>query len=284
MRSCVLLITLAVLFAVNIFVFVSLLHTNPRELRVSVLNVGQGDSILIEGPTGLQVLVDGGAGNAVLRELGSALGPFDRSLDMIIETHPDQDHIGGLPAVFDRYQVAAFMEPGIFDDSAAATALETALRNESGVKRFIARRGQRLDLGDGAYADVLYPDRNPSSMDTNNGSVVLHVVYGKTSFMLTGDLPSPIEDWLAILDKGDGELPSDVLKAGHHGSKNSTDDVWLAAVAPSMVAISAGKDNPYGHPAPETISRIKKEGTQIYSTIDSKTLTFVSDGETVREQ
>jgi competence protein ComEC len=284
MRSRVFLIAFVLLCAVNLFVYRAVFETNQSQLRVSVLDVGQGDSILIEGPTGLQVLIDGGPGNAVLRELSSKLGPFDRSLDLIIETHPDQDHIGGLPAVLDRYQVTAFMEPGIKDESAAATALEAAVENESGVKRCVARRGMRIDLGGDAYADVLYPDRDPATMDTNNGSVVLHVVYGKTSFMLTGDLPSSIEDWLATLDKNDGELPSNILKAGHHGSKNSTDEVWLAAVAPSIVAISAGKDNPYGHPAPETISRIQKEGAQIYSTIESKTLTFVSDGQTMRKE
>jgi beta-lactamase superfamily II metal-dependent hydrolase len=130
----------------------------------------------------------------------------------------------------------------------------------------------------------LYPDRDPSKLDTNNGSIVLHVVYGTTSFMLTGDLPSEQEDWLVALDGNDGELKSDVLKAGHHGSHFSTDDAWLAAVHPSMVAISAGKNNPYGHPAPETIARINNEGAKIYSTIDSGTLHFISDGSTVRKE
>jgi competence protein ComEC len=115
-------------------------------------------------------------------------------------------------------------------------------------------------------------------METNDGSIVMHLVYGDTSFMLTGDLPSDIEDWLVALDATDGELKSDVLKAGHHGSKYSSDDAWLAAVAPSMVAISAGKDNSYGHPNPETIQRINHEGAAIYSTIEEGTVTFVSNG------
>src|SRR5207248_2711106 len=151
----------------------------------------------------------------------------------------------------------AFMEPGIPDGTNAAAALAAAVQAHPAVKHLIARRGMRIDLGGGAYADVLYPDRDPSKLDTNNGSITMHVVYGTTSFMLTGDLPSEQEDWLVALDKGDAELPTDMLKAGHHGSKYSTDDAWLAALHPSMVAISAGKNNPYGHPAPETISRIK---------------------------
>jgi competence protein ComEC len=279
MRSQVLLVFLLIVVGVNFVVWRSAVAMHAGELRVSILNIGQGDSILITGPTGIQMLVDGGpSGSAVLSELGKEMGFLDRSIDIVVETHPDRDHIGGLPAVFDRYQVATFMEPGIPDATAAAAALAAAAGSEHGVAHVFARRGMRIDLGGGAYADVLYPDRDPAKLDTNNGSVAMHVVYGATSFMLTGDLPSEQEDWLVSLDKDDGELQTDVLKAGHHGSKYSTDEAWLAALHPSMVAISAGKDNPYGHPAPATIARIKNEGAAIYSTIDSGTLDFISDG------
>jgi beta-lactamase superfamily II metal-dependent hydrolase len=116
---------------------------------------------------------------------------------------------------------------------------------------------------------------------TNDGSTVLHVVYGSTSFMLTGDLPSPYEDYLVGLDGTDGELASDVLKAGHHGSKYSTDALWLSAVHPRYVVISAGKGNPYGHPNDAAIARIKNEGAKIMSTMNSGTIDFVSDGHTL---
>jgi competence protein ComEC len=267
---------LVLLVAANAWIFYAVFHEAAGGLRVSVLDIGQGDSILIQGPTGKEVLVDGGPTSSVLAPLGSELGMLDRTIDLVVETHPDRDHIGGLPSVFDRYRVAEFMEPGIPNDTAASAATVAAANAEPDVTRVLARRGMRLDLGGGAYADVLYPDRDPSRMDTNNGSIVLHVVYGNTSFMLTGDLPSEQEGWLVMLD-GEG-LKSDVLKAGHHGSKYSSSDEWLAAVSPSMVAISAGKDNSYGHPAPETIERIQNEGATIYSTIDLGTLHFVSDG------
>jgi competence protein ComEC len=141
----------------------------------------------------------------------------------------------------------------------------------------------RITLGGGAYADVLFPDRDESTQtQTNDGSVVLHVHYGKTSVMLTGDLPSPEEDHLVQIDGT--TLQSDVLKAGHHGSKYSTDALWLANVHPSYVVISAGKDNSYGHPAPVTIARIQQEGAKILSTIDLGTITFVSDGSTIKEK
>jgi competence protein ComEC len=269
------------LCALNAYALPLLFSSTPGTLRVSVLDIGQGDSILVTGPTGLQMLVDGGPDRAVLGALASETGLIDRSIDLVVETHPDADHIGGLPAVFARYQVGAFMEPGIPDKTNAAAALLAAAGEEPGIRRITARRGMRIDLGGGAYADVLSPDRDPSGMETNDGSIVMHVVYGDTSFMLTGDMPSEMEDWLVRLDASDGELATDVLKAGHHGSRYSTDDAWLAALHPSMVAISAGKGNPYGHPSPDTLARIREEGARIYSTMDSGTLDFVSDGKTI---
>ncbi|CAN5763488.1 hypothetical protein BH11PAT2_BH11PAT2_03160 [soil metagenome] len=272
----------AVLIGLNGYVWFTYLYTPPPRLRVSVLNIGQGDAILIQGPTGIDMLVDGGPDHSVLRQLPKELGLFDRSIDMVVETHPDKDHIAGLADVFSRYRVANFMSPGIPNNTGPTLALEHAVATEPGVHAFIARRGMRIHLGGSAYADVLFPDRDESAQKaTNDGSVVMHVVYGATSFMLTGDLPSTLEDYLVTLDTGDGNLHSDVLKAGHHGSKYSTDDAWLAAVHPSIVAISAGKDNTYGHPNTETIARIKNEGARILSTIDNGTLHFVSDGRNV---
>jgi beta-lactamase superfamily II metal-dependent hydrolase len=132
---------------------------------------------------------------------------------------------------------------------------------------------------------VLFPDRDESKQaTTNDGSVVLHLVYGATSVLLTGDLPSTYEDYLVGLDGKDGELASDVLKAGHHGSKYSTDSLWLSAVHPRVVVISAGKNNVYGFPAPSTVERIKAEGAQMISTIDLGTIHFISDGRTIVEK
>lgn len=273
---------IAVLSAINLFVWTTVTAQHPHELRVSVLDIGQGDSILIQGPTGIQMLVDGGPDHSVLRQLPREMGILDRSIDFVVETHPDKDHIAGLADVFDRYVVSYFMSPGIPNDTAPTHALENAVAHESGVHAFTARRGMRIHLGGGAYADVLYPDRDVSNLETNEGSVTMRVVYGTTSFMLTGDLPSDKEDYLVGLDGA--ALKSDVLKAGHHGSKNSTDDAWLAAVHPSIVAISAGKGNTYGHPNPEMIARVNHEGAQILSTIDSGTIDFISDGTSIREK
>lgn len=269
------------LVPLNAYAWYGLAHPPRPSVRVSVLDIGQGDSILVQGPTGVQMLVDGGPDRSVLRQLPREMSLFDRSLDLVVETHPDKDHIAGLTDVLDRYRISYFLSPGIPGSTATAAGLAHAVSAEPGLHPLIARRGMRIHLGGGAYADVLYPDRDVSQGETNEGSVVMRVVYGSTSFMLTGDAPSDIEDHLVALDANDGELPTTVLKAGHHGSKYSTDDEWLAALRPRFVAISAGKDNPYGHPNPETMARIRKEGARILSTIDLGTLRFVSDGKEV---
>lgn len=278
-----LLLILLVLLCANVVIFSLVLTSNHDNLHVSFLDVGQGDAILIESPTGTQILVDGGVSRKVLAPLGKEMGLLDRSLDMVVATHPDQDHIGGLPAVFDRYRVSTFMEPGIPHATAATAAVMSAVEDEAVAAHIIARRGMRILLGGGAYVDVLYPDRDVSSMETNSGSVVLHVVYGSTSFMLSGDLPSEQEGWLALLDGEDGHLKSDVLKAGHHGSKNSSSMEWLRVVSPDVVVISAGKDNTYGHPAPETLVRVQQIGVSVYSTLEEGTVRFESDGTKIKK-
>lgn len=269
---------LVVLGVLNIVLVWVVCSSHTSNLRVSFLDVGQGDSILIQGPTGIDVLVDGGPDRSVVRELPQLLGPLDRHIDMVVETHPDKDHIAGLSDVFETYDVDAFMNPGLPSDTDVYARLVAAATSETGLVTYIARRGQRIHLGNGAYVDVLYPNKDVSHLRaTNDASIVLHVVYGDTSVMLTGDLPSTIEDTL-VHDLPPGMLRSDVLKAGHHGSKYSTDEHWLEAVAPKTVVISAGKGNTYGHPAPEVLSRVRAFGASIVSTIDSGTITLESDG------
>ena len=234
--------------------------------------------LLIESPEGVQLLVDGGKDRSVVRELPRLMGPLDRSIDMVLATHPDADHIGGLPEVFSRYRIAYYLAPGIRHDTPQVERLDVAIASEE-VVRLTARRGMRIHMGEAAYADVLYPDHDVSKGDTNAGSVVLRLVYGDTSFMLTGDAPDSVETYLVTLDES--ALDSDVLKAGHHGSRSSTSAGWLSAVTPDVVVISAGKDNSYGHPHEEVVSRMRASGAAIVSTATLGTVTFESDGRVV---
>ncbi len=270
------------LVGINVLIFTLVLLRPSHILTVSFLDVGQGDAILIESPTGTDVLIDGGRDRSVVRELPKRLGPFDRTIDLVVATHPDADHIGALPSVLDRYQVSYVLEPGVSSDTSPTKAFAASVLEEKGVTTMLARRGMRINLGGGAHMDVLFPDRNVSGLETNTGSVIARLVYGETSFLLTGDAPSSIENWLTLLD-GE-ELKSNILKAGHHGSRTSTSEAWLSAVDPSVVVISAGKDNSYGHPHAEVLENIQASGASMEATLGEGTVTFVSDGKSVRRK
>lgn len=271
-------IVIALLVLGNIFVWVYAFPS--RTFSVSFIDVGQGDAILIESPTGVQVLIDGGLSTAVLRGLGKQMSFFDRSLDAVVATHPDADHIGGLSDVLERYTVGVFFESGVPHDTGAVSALDAALEKEK-APRVLARRGMRLVLGGGAYADVLYPNRDVSGVsDTNAGSIVLRVVYGESEFMLTGDAPKQIERRLTAAYGS--ALGSDVLKAGHHGSKTSSDESFVKAVSPRYVVYSRGCDNRYGHPTPEVVAFFEKLAVPALDTCKEGTITFRSNGKTLK--
>lgn len=255
----------------------------PNGLTVSFLNIGQGDSILIQGPTGVDLLVDGGPDSSVLREVGNVLPFWDKEIDAVLATHPDQDHIGGLPDVLRRYSVQYVLEPGIQNTTRAWNSFVNATNEEmkSGAVHIVPTAGTRLLLGGGAYADVLYPDHDVSKIkETNAGSIVLRVVYGKTSFMLTGDLPSKEEQEL-FLKYGYG-LDSDVLKAGHHGSRTSSSADFVQSVSPTYAVFSRGCDNTYGHPHQEVVQLFSSLHVQAFDTCLDGRVTFMSDGITLR--
>lgn len=274
-----LLLAILVLVILNISFIFSLRITSGRPLTVTFLSIGQGDAILIEAQGGEEILIDGGPDRSVLRELPKVMGPLDRTIDLVIATHPDKDHIAGLADVFARYDVGAYLEPDVESDTSFAKALDYAAANEKDAISIIARRGMRIHLGGSAYADVLFPDRGVRHIETNTGSIVVQLVHGENEFMLTGDAPDSIEEWLVSLAAE--RLQSDVLKAGHHGSKTSTGEAFLEAVSPRYVVVSAGKGNSYGHPHEEVVQRIRVSGATILSTIYGP-VRFVSDGKSLQ--
>ena len=248
-------------------------------LTVSFLDVGQGDAIFIESPSGRQVLIDAGKNRAVIRKLSRVMPWYDRTIDVVVATHPDADHIGGLPDVFARYKVGLIVESSVQDlEGVDAAAFEKAAHNE-GAERMIAQRGDVIDLGNGVRIEILFPDRAVPSIETNTGSVIARIVYGETAFLLTGDAPKAIEDYLVRLD-GD-HLASSVLKAGHHGSRTSSGLSFVGFVSPEYGIYSRGCDNSYGHPHDEVIATFAKLAVPTLDTCEEGTITFVSDGKTV---
>ncbi|MBI5457700.1 MBL fold metallo-hydrolase [Candidatus Kaiserbacteria bacterium] len=248
-------------------------------LAVSFLDIGQGDSIFIQVPSGRQVLVDGGANTSVLRQLSRVMPWYDRSIDVVISTHPDADHIGGLIDVLARYKVDTVVHSSVEGDTKTFAAFNRAMVDEH-AQEVVAIRGQIVDLGRGAYLQILSPDRPVPHEDTNDGCVVARLVYGTTAFMLSCDAPQSIENYLVAL--GTSTLKSNVLKAGHHGSKTSSSPLFLGYVAPEYGVFSRGCDNSYGHPAPEIVARFAQFGIPTFDTCKDGTVTFVSDGKTVR--
>ncbi len=270
-------ISLALLAFITISVwYVARDFTNPPRLTVAFLDVGQGDAIFIESPTGKQILIDGGPDRSVVRELAHVMHFWDRTIDVVINTHPDRDHIGGLPEVLTRYHVSQVIDPGVPSDS-GTYGYYRQLIERNDIPYSTAQRGQRIDLGDGAYADILYPDRDMSATrNDNDASVIVRVVYASTSVMLTGDASKNIEGHIVALDGG--TLHADILKAGHHGSRTSSGAPFVTAVAPMWVVISAGKDNAYNHPHPEPLATFATAHSTVLGTYDLGTIVFESDG------
>lgn len=251
-------------------------------LQVSFLDVGQGDAIYIRAPSGHDLLIDSGQGGVVLRELRAVMPLYDRTIDAIVATHPDKDHAGGFADIFDRYHVRAVFESGDFDTTDTARAFEAARDREvrtEGAVVYDARRGTVIDLGDGVEFEILYPDHDTITDDSNTASVVGVLHYGATAFVLTGDAPRIVERHLVALNPV--HLSAQVLKPGHHGSHTSSDPAFIAAVHPTYAVISAGKNNRYGHPHKETLDILAAAGATTLSTIDHGTITFESDGANV---
>lgn len=248
-------------------------------LTIAFLDVGQGDGIYIEAPNGNQILIDGGPGAKTLRSLGKVMPFFDRSLDLVIATHADQDHVGGLPLVLERFHVSGVMTSDNSTDTGAYKAFEQEIQDEH-AKRVFARRGEKIILDEGVALEILFPEGSTKGWDTNTGSIVARLTYGDTSFVFTGDSPSSIEHYL--VGRYGASLASTVLKLGHHGSRTSSSREFLSVVDPEYAIISAGYDNAYGHPHQEVVDTLKELGIPSLSTIDKGTIIFETDGETLK--
>jgi competence protein ComEC len=246
---------------------------DAARLEVTVLDVGQGDAILIETPGGSDILVDGGPGGAVLRGLGRELAWHDRSIDLVVLTHGQADHGTGLFEVFARYDVDRTLIAA-HDDTSIADGLRATARDE-GAEVITATAGHTFDLGDGVQLEVLWPTAIlPHDASSNNSGIVLRLSWHDVAFLLTADIEAETE---AALVRTGIDLRATVLKVAHHGSKTSTTTSFLDAVAPSIAVISSGAGNPHGHPAQEVIERLK--GVRTYNTASDGDVHFETDGE-----
>lgn len=278
-KKYILPILVLLLLVVNLFLFRLDLQGSNRGLTFAMLDVGQGDALFIESPTKTQILVDAGPPRKILSQLSQVMSPFDRTIDSIIITNPDQDHIGGFADVLKIYKVGKVFEPGTYNDSKVSKNLKAEIKNKN-IPNIFAKKGMRLNIGGGAVIDILFPDRDVSLWDTNEGSIVAKLTYGETSIMLTGDSTTKTEK-IILKEYSRGVLKSTVLKVPHHGSRTSTSAEFVQTIAPSYALISDGKDNKYGHPHQDVLDTLSSFGTKIFRTDLLGTIIMKSDGQNI---
>lgn len=272
--------------AIALFVvFASLLsqRIGQNRLTVDVFAIGQGDSILITTPTRERILVDGGPDARVVAKLSRRLGFFNRTIDLVIATHPQADHITGLLSVLDRFTVKRVMLTTIKNETPEYRVLREKIAGKGIALTDIADT-PHVDFGAtrDVALDVLWPDRSYSGKlvdDPNIVSTVFRLTYGQTRFLFTGDAGKEIEEQL--LDGG-VDLRADVLKVGHHGSDTSTTQAFLDTVAPSVAAVSVGDNNHFGHPSRRVLRRLERAGATIYRTDLHGDIRIISDGKQIR--
>lgn len=251
------------------------LKSNTGILTVTFLDVGQGDAIFIETPDGFQMLVDGGGDGKVLRSLSEVMSYTDRVIDLLVATHSDKDHIGGLVDVLKRYQVKNVVGTNNQNETEVSSAFFEAVKKEE-ANVWLSQAGEIWQLGASTTVTVYSPGGDATNWETNASSLVLKVSYGEMDFLLTGDAPVGIENYLVDIYAND--LTSEVLKLGHHGSKTSTGESFLHTVNPKFAVVSAGLNNNYGHPNAEVVERVEDFGAELLNTAKSGSLSFVTDG------
>jgi len=269
-----------VLIVANIYAWAVVYDlTKSQSLEVVFFDIGQGDSIFIETPKGYQILIDGGPSSAVLEKLGNEMPFWDRTIDLVVLTHPEHDHIAGLIEVLKRYEVDYILWTGVLRDTGEHEEWERFIKEED-VKVKIAKIGQKIITPE-VFFEVLHPFESLEGKEvknTNNSSIVLRLVFKDNSFLFTGDLYKSTER--EIVNRG-LEIDSDVLKVGHHGSKTSSAEEFLEKVSPEVAVISVGKDNTYGHPHQEVLETLDKYGITVLRTDTEGDIKIISNGKNI---
>lgn len=261
---------------------------HPFSLRMTVLDVGKADCLVLESPGGKILVVDAagfvGRGDTRAR---TVVAPYlrrrgIRRIDALVLTHPHPDHIAGAATLIGEFEVGAVYDNGVVraeDDPLVRRYVEAA--RAKGVAVRAVRAGPGLHWDRRAPATVLHPqsNRRQPGQSMNDTSVVLRVAYGSTAFLLTGDAGSPVED--RLLREG-APLRADVLKVAHHGGNRASSAQFLAAVRPAHAAISVSANNRSGHPSPQTLRRLEESGAAVWRTDRHGAITFTSDGRRVR--
>jgi len=263
---------IGLLVVLNLFAWIVLQGLIASDyLEVVYFDVGQGDSAFIETSDGFQILIDGGPDLTVLEKLGQEMPFYDRTIDLIILTHPDHDHIYGLLEVLKRYEIKNILWTGVVKNTAEWKEWQRLIKEEE-ANIIIAKVGQKIHDREDLVIDVLYPLENIENQELknlNDTSVVISLTYGEVDFLFTGDISCKIEESI--------DIDTDILKVAHHGSKTSSCPGFLERVFPEVAVISVGENN-YGHPSPEVLANLENFGIKTLITKDHGDVRVVSDG------
>ena len=269
------------LLVIAILVSVAAATLPDDNLHVSFLDVSEGDAILIQTPAHQDILIDGGPSpQAICLELGKQMPFWDRTIDLVILTHPHADHLTGLIEVLQRYKVKQVLYSDLDYESPLHNEWLSLIK-EKDIKYAIIQAGQQIDCGEGVTMNVLNPQKPPLSdtqSDIDNNGVVLRLSMGDISFLLTADIFWETEFELIARRVN---LRSTVLKVAHHGSDTSTTREFLAVANPQIAVISVGAGNSHGHPSPEVMERLTEivGEDKIYLTSEQGTIELTTDGE-----
>ena len=266
------------LFVVFVLFLYAVFAENRSGLEVDFLDVGQGDAVFLQAENGNQILLDGGENKKVLREVAKVMPFYDRSIDVLILSHPHNDHLGGLVEILKKYKVGMVVEPCLDVGTPEYREWERLIE-EQDITRVCAKRGQSVCFDENVCAEILLPVGDVSGRNEHDAMLVVRLAYGGTSFLFTGDMEKNFERYLADLEGKN--LKSDVLKVGHHGSDTSTSELFLGFVSPDYAVISVGEDNKFGHPKQSVIDLLERFGVSIFRTDEKGTIKIKSDGENI---
>jgi len=253
---------------------------NNNDLKVIFLDVGQGDSILIQTAKRQNILIDGGPDQNIIYKLDKYIPFFQRKIDLMILTHPDPDHLNGLVAVLRRYKVIQAIDNGNGDASPAYAEYINLIQLKN-IARFIISQPQKINF-ERLSLNFFWPAKNLISepiKDDNFASIIFKIVDDKNSFLFTGDATEETE---AMLINSGQNLEADVLKVGHHGSKYSSMIEFLEKIKPKFAIISVGADNKFGHPSLRAIKNLETVGAKILRTDEKGDIIFTSDGQQLK--
>jgi competence protein ComEC len=260
-----------------------LVWPTEKNLKVYFLDVGQGDSILIRAPSGQNILIDGGPNNLVLEHLNNILPFWDRTIDLMILTHPHADHVTGLVEVSRRYRVKRALYTGVVHTLPAYLEWLKELKTQK-IPTTIIDHAQTIYLTPDCQLKILYPLKSlagQTAVNLNNTSIVAKLTYKQVSFLFTGDIEAEAEDELLAQDQS---LRAQVLKVPHHGSHTSSQPEFIQAVKPQFAVIEVGEKNEFGQPSRRIIKRYQTIGTKVYRTDKDRTIIFVTDGQKIKVQ